>query len=570
MKFKTYRLYKFLTVVFIFSICLHLLSACSKGESMTGIDTQVSVKETKTIQKQEPDPTPVPSPLIAPDPINTEGYGNNQDNISFVDNGGFAVQLGEKIYLQLDSTQSGIYSMNMDGTDFKLFRAGNYRELNAIENSLFFLDNNTIFRKDVGGNEFEFQVASGEVVYLCYYDGYLYYCVQYAGASTTYQMWRIRSDFSQNEVLYDFNVRPQNINIYETSIYYRDASGNEKGVFETNWVSHETRVVSQTSTNTLIIRDGCVITDENLKALKSTDIETGQAHFLQNTRGMSNQNILEKGRIYAVLNKNKKIEIVAYNLSDGMQEKIWSSDESNIIMNVAGDWLFIKSATGAMDAMHLPDYSSKQILNPAGDLTTSELVFWESYVIVWKDKNVENAIRIMLDKPKGNITFGETANIRKLYFWGNAVATESEAAVTYVGGYIEVNGNRYAYKEISSLEDLKWFPNLETLSFGIGRVKASFEPLSHLSHLNEMTLNSTEFSLFHPKTLGLLTQLRSLHIFELTTHVDLHCLEGMTSLEQLELETEFEDFSFISILPSLRTVSYCSSTGDGYSINVEH
>lgn len=539
-------------------------SISAKAANAAGLDITPSQDSTVVTRKNTASPTAVatesPKPISL---IETEGYGNNPDNLSTAFLGGFAVAWNERIYFS-SCGQIGIFSMNTDGSDIRNFREGNYFGLNAIDDSLFFSNGNTIYRIDADGSEYSYLLDEFALMYLCYYNGYLYYCGQNTSGVPTYQMRRISSDFNSNKTLFEFSVKPESIIVSNNSVYYKGTFSENTEMFETNWVTSETRIVTTTVYNTINVKDDQLYACSSGDSIIMTSLNTGEEVTLANSSGMGHNRVIEKGSIYYSLDAASKSGIWVYNIDNGTKEQIWEYKNNSFSFNIAGGWIFARSSIGEVYAIRLPSGNAQLLVDENKTLTTTNADDWKNTIIKWKDKSVEFCIRIALDKPEGDITFGDADEVEELYFF-YAVAYTSEDRGKgleghYTGertGYVDYNGIKYPFRTIGNLSDLSWFTSLEKLVLNGIILNCSLTPLADLSRLTYIFLNSSGSFKYTKGSFGLLNQVKLLIIEDPFTDIDLSCLEGMSSLVGLSLWTNnVNDSSALVELDNLKSVYF--------------
>lgn len=500
-------------------------------------------------------PTPTPEQIPEAAVINTEGYGNNPDNLSNP-TGGFAVEWGDKLFFA-GAGQVCIYSMNSDGSDIKKFRDGNYFGFNVVEESFYFCDGSSIYRLDSNGFEYTYKIAGESANYLCYYNGYLYYCAYTYQDTPTYQMHRIRSDLKFDEVLFDFGVSPLSINVYGTSVYYRNSTRPESGVFETNWETGVTKTISDLSTNSINIHDGHLYSGGTTgDYLHITSIDTGRSTTIPSSKKMSLERVIVNGKIYFNLDDVAGFGVWAYDIEDATREQIWKYNNSNFFINVTGNWMFIRTYIGDIYAIHLPYSDAQLLINNSDELLVENAVNWKKTIISWKDPDLEFCIRVALDKPVGDITFEDALKIKALFFYGNAIATTDEQDTIVYNSDIEYKGKHYKYRRINKMDDLCWFQNLHSLYFSNSVIQCGLLPLSSLKCLTSLYISSHGTFNYKDGTLSYLRQVVNLAIEEGEQNIDLSSLGGMQSLLHIDIDCKSTDYSFVEGLKNLNSISF--------------
>ena len=185
-----------------------------------------------------------------------------------------------------------------------------------------------------------------------------------------------------------------------------------------------------------------------------------------------------------------------------------------------------------------------------GQETVSEMDMDEP--VVWTDSNMERFIRQGLGKPEGDILVGDLANIQVLRIAKTGVvlykSLEEDEGFLAPVSYDDVEKEN----AITSLEDLKYFPNLTILQIR-GHKVTDISALSSLTSLTELDLGSNE--VVDISALSGLTSLTNLNLLD-NKIMDISALSGLTSLTELHLgSNEVVDISALSGLTSLTNLN---------------
>lgn len=159
----------------------------------------------------------------------------------------------------------------------------------------------------------------------------------------------------------------------------------------------------------------------------------------------------------------------------------------------------------------------------------SEFELEADKVIEWKDKNFENAIRIILKKPKSDIYLSDVLKLT------------------------ELNLSR---KNIKSLEDIVYFKNLKRLYCEFNEV-VDVSYLMELKYLEALYLGNNEI-----KDISSLGELKNLKVLSLIYNKisNITALKALTGLKMLELDfNEIEDISPLETLINLEELSISSN-----------
>ena len=209
-----------------------------------------------------------------------------------------------------------------------------------------------------------------------------------------------------------------------------------------------------------------------------------------------------------------------------------------------------------------------------GQETVSEMNMDEP--VVWTDSNMERFIRQGLGKPEGDILVEDLVDIHVLRICKNDVALYK--SLKEDEGFLMPYDDVEEENAITSLEDLKYFPNLAILQIR-GHKVADISALSSLTSLtsldlavNELTdisalsgltsltdLNLLDNKLIDISALSGLTSLTDLNLLD-NKLIDISALSGLTSLTELHLgNNELTDISVLSNLTSLTELDLSSN-----------
>ena len=173
--------------------------------------------------------------------------------------------------------------------------------------------------------------------------------------------------------------------------------------------------------------------------------------------------------------------------------------------------------------------------------------------VVWTDKNLERFIRQGLGKSEGDIRKGDLADIRVLRIAKTGVAlyknVEEDEGSLYGADYKSVKEE----EAITSLEDLKYFPNLTVLQVSSHKV-ADISALSGLDSLTVLDLGNNDLT--DISVLSGLTGLTSLDLSNNDDLTDISVLSGLTGLTSLDLDgNDLTDISALSGLFALASLN---------------
>ena len=188
--------------------------------------------------------------------------------------------------------------------------------------------------------------------------------------------------------------------------------------------------------------------------------------------------------------------------------------------------------------------------------TETEMKVTEGEAVVWSDAAMERLVRQALDRPEGDIYAEELAQIRVLRICkGDIVMSVDEDPGRLTGGP-DID------EPITSLEDLRYFPNLTILQVSVQEITdiSILEDFTSLTELNLWINNISDISV--------LSNLTSLTVLDLSMNdlddSDITVLSGLTSLEWLCLSyNELSDLSPLSGLTSLKGLAlYANNISD--------
>ena len=166
--------------------------------------------------------------------------------------------------------------------------------------------------------------------------------------------------------------------------------------------------------------------------------------------------------------------------------------------------------------------------DPFNDAITSRLKSQldplKNAVLIFSDPVVEAETRDLLDKPEGDILLRDVLTITNLYF----------------------------YRDISTLTDLKWFTNLESIILSYGKT-TSLEGIEHLINLKKLVVTHNNISSLEP-----VSNLINLEVLVCNSNniSSLDPLSNLINLKELNCDqNNIEDFSALSGLTNLEKLS---------------
>ncbi len=147
-------------------------------------------------------------------------------------------------------------------------------------------------------------------------------------------------------------------------------------------------------------------------------------------------------------------------------------------------------------------------------------------IINFEDKAVEKITRLIIDKPKGNITNEDVLNINYFgeYHWGLPSSLQK----------YEFGEEYYSYlNEVKSLSDLKWFKNLVGICLPYYNNVEDISGIGNLENLEVLILNSSKI-----KNIEFISNFKNLRILAINEYdmPDLTPLAHLTKLETLILD----------------------------------
>lgn len=208
------------------------------------------------------------------------------------------------------------------------------------------------------------------------------------------------------------------------------------------------------------------------------------------------------GKLAGVLNKasygNSLVKIVSLPLKTKIIACVVSG--AVLIAGVAAPILINSLLNNRVDVSQNNQLEDMPIFNNIKEVTGSENALEKAEPVNFADKEFEKCIRLILDKPEGEIYTSDLRDIKNIYIYGKSInkikrTAEFEAPVpefsyelTDDTEYYDVSGTKYIGKgEISSLEDIKYFENLESVTVCYNKV-ANIEVLQNLKNLKGINL----------------------------------------------------------------------------------
>ncbi|WP_010247690.1 leucine-rich repeat domain-containing protein [Acetivibrio cellulolyticus] len=187
-------------------------------------------------------------------------------------------------------------------------------------------------------------------------------------------------------------------------------------------------------------------------------------------------------------------------------------------------------------------------------------------IIVFEDKDLETAVRNVINKPEGNILKSDVCNIKSLVLNGKEIEditplsnftelTDLDLSVNHIsdltplGDLTNLTSLKLCVNEISDLTPLRNLTNLNKLWLHWNSI-SDLTPLSKLINLTELDLAVNEISNLTP--LSDLTNLTTLYLSYNHQIKDLTPLSNLTNLKDLELaDNRINDIAPLSNLRSL-------------------
>lgn len=209
------------------------------------------------------------------------------------------------------------------------------------------------------------------------------------------------------------------------------------------------------------------------------------------------------------------------------------------------------------------------------DIKPIEVSHGEDYVIEWVDAGMEEHIRFLLDKPKGDILHSDVWDVQILRFAPDK-GTPHDVMLTHpVEGwdtffsdtiefveYKEAVWHAYGFREfpdVQSLADLRHFDSLQLLSLS-GTPETPVDPagLEHCVHLKTLEVYHTSEQILD--IAAGLTELEQL-LFSCSGSVDLSALQGHPTVRTLYLGgQELDSLEPLAAMPNLRALSLEEAT----------
>lgn len=109
-------------------------------------------------------------------------------------------------------------------------------------------------------------------------------------------------------------------------------------------------------------------------------------------------------------------------------------------------------------------------------------------VVAFKEPLVEEAVRLMLDKPHGEITYQDLEEVTEIYILGDKVFLTETEFWNYCDVWDEAGYGRGTLTDIS---DLEYMPNLQKIFIGKERI-SDISPMKHLDKLMEVELRNND------------------------------------------------------------------------------
>lgn len=304
------------------------------------------------------------------------------------------------------------------------------------------------------------------------------------------------------------------------------------------------------------------------------------------------------------------------------QDVLWGEDIVRISSQLAGYYVQWNRTEEALALLReIPEeFKNDGILEQIEFFAGKKVLLLLDYEIEWKDAYMEAAVRKLLNKPEGEIMASEVWDITSLEIWGEEVSATQNPVSDYDRSGFFVSGN-YSEKKgkIQSLEDLKHFENLESLSInfqeklsldffsekqlsrlrkisfvndGITEIQplmwqnllttvtldynsiSEFMWLSRMERLNELSVRGNA-AFWSMEDLDGMGRLRSLNILEIP-EADFEKIAKIKSLEELQMDFK-ADFTALENCAGLRkltitadeeTLLYLAKTPKLYELNI--
>ena len=152
-------------------------------------------------------------------------------------------------------------------------------------------------------------------------------------------------------------------------------------------------------------------------------------------------------------------------------------------------------------------------------------------VVSFADPIVENAARLMLGKPEGELTYGELAAVTELYIVGDAATTNEDDFFTT---YFEWNSHGHSGEPIvQTLADIAYFPNLTELCIVAGAY-TDLTPLAGCKNLKKVDLFNN-YELTDISVFGSLDELTFIGAVACPYIDDIEPLVGLPKLRTFDL-----------------------------------
>ena len=172
--------------------------------------------------------------------------------------------------------------------------------------------------------------------------------------------------------------------------------------------------------------------------------------------------------------------------------------------------------------------------------------------VVWADSNMERLVRQGLNRPEGAIYESELEEITVLCIAGNEVRLCRDSSEENSGFIFEYE-NIQKRDRIQSLEDLRYFPNLERLQLSSYHVtEEMLGDLAGLKNLKQLDLEGNGLS-----DISALAEYTGLTVLGIADNrvKDISPLSGLVKLQELNVKNnEIEDISPLKDMKELRTL----------------
>ena len=172
--------------------------------------------------------------------------------------------------------------------------------------------------------------------------------------------------------------------------------------------------------------------------------------------------------------------------------------------------------------------------------------------VIWADSNMERLVRQGLNRPEGAIYESELEEITVLCIAGNEVHLCRDSSEENSGFIFEYE-NIQKRDRIQSLEDLRYFPNLERLQLSSYHVtEEMLVDLAGLKNLKQLDLEGNGLS-----DISALAEYTGLTVLGIADNrvKDISPLSGLVKLQELSVKNnEIEDISPLKDMKELRTL----------------